>query len=175
MGRLGEKSSCHGAKVWQLKKRKMERFFAKIAEPDSNGCMLWTAAVRRDGYGLFGLDHGESPISAHRLSWMIANKRDVPAGHFICHKCDVKLCVSPSHLFSGTPKENLEDASRKRRMRHGNRHPMTKFTARDVVEIRRLYASGVRICDLSRSYKSPHVTIGQIVHRQRWLYAEEEA
>ncbi len=167
--------SCHGAKIWKLKPDKMERFFAKIAKPNSNGCTLWTAAVRRDGYGLFGLDAGETPISAHRMSWMIANQRDVPKGHFICHVCDVKLCVNPAHLFSGTPKDNLADASRKRRMRHGNRHPMTKFTAKQVVEIRRLYDSGSRICDLARAYESPQITIGQIVHRTRWLYAEEEA
>jgi hypothetical protein len=33
-----------------------------------------------------------------------------------CHSCDVSLCVNENHLFAGTRKDNMQDASRKGRL-----------------------------------------------------------
>lgn len=85
-----------------------ERFWAKV---DKRGdCWLWTGAQRTTGYGAFqmGRGDGEGVQSAHVVSWRLTNG-EVPAGMFVCHRCDVPLCVRAGHLFLGTPGDNVRD------------------------------------------------------------------
>lgn len=53
-------------------------------------------------------------ISAHRFThW--AFKERIPDNLNGCHKCDVKGCINPDHIFIGTDSDNLHDAIRKGR------------------------------------------------------------
>ena len=54
------------------------------------------------------MDDAGKTVSAHRFSYMIANG-EIPVGMFICHKCDVKGCVNPEHLYAGTHEDNTRD------------------------------------------------------------------
>lgn len=90
----------------------MQRFFNKI-EKSEDGCWLWKAGSRGNGYGAFKLHH--KTIDAHRISWML-HYGDIPNGMFVCHKCDVRQCVNPDHLFLGTNSDNMKDCYRKNRM-----------------------------------------------------------
>ena len=74
-----------------------------VAEPDS--CWLFGNAR---SYGSFST-RGVSFV-AHRLSWVLANNREIPEGLFVCHSCDVKSCVNPNHLWIGTHSDNMRDA-----------------------------------------------------------------
>src|SRR5262249_52223545 len=39
----------------------------------------------------------------------------ITADHYVCHKCDVPICIDPKHLFQGTPQDNVQDAIAKGR------------------------------------------------------------
>ncbi len=122
----------------------LEEFLMALREDPSTGCWLWTKSVRSSGYGQVNW-RGVRSAAAHRVAWELYCSK-VPEGLWVLHKCDVRLCCNPSHLYLGTVVENSADmVARGRQARNrlpGERHPMAKLTAAQVAEIRRLYATG---------------------------------
>jgi hypothetical protein len=87
------------------------RFWSKVQITD--GCWLWAGGKTRSGYGGFWLNNRTLP--AHRVAWELTNG-PIPEGLFACHKCDVRACVNPGHLFLGTQLDNMRDKLAKGRV-----------------------------------------------------------
>lgn len=83
------------------------RFWAKVALPNEQGCMLWLRATNEDGYGRFYLN-GKAE-RAHRVSYLLAYGL-IPEGTEIDHVrakgCANRHCVAPLHLEAVTHAEN---------------------------------------------------------------------
>lgn len=91
----------------------MERFFKSIKKTDT--CWLWKNAITNEGYGKF---YHKKYYSSHRYSWII-HKGKIPKGLCVLHKCDVRNCVNPDHLWLGTLKDNTRDMILKGRNKNG--------------------------------------------------------
>ena len=117
-----------------------ERFWAHVEK--SSGCWEWTGSLYRNGYGRACIKHGVFTL-AHRLAYWL-HHGNVPDSLNICHTCDNRKCVRPSHLYAGTQQQNVDDMISRGRQRHavqtGTMHGMAVLTEEDVEEIRRLFS-----------------------------------
>jgi hypothetical protein len=89
------------------------RFWNKVHKTAT--CWLWRGHKNK-GYGLFAEDGLKARKRVHRFSWELHNGA-IPGGLLVCHKCDVRCCVRPDHLFLGTHQDNYDDMVSKGRQR----------------------------------------------------------
>lgn len=148
-----------------------ERFWEKVQKTDT--CWIWIGCRNNGtGYGRIGRGGRQGGTThAHVVSWELANNRRVPKGMMICHKCDVRACVRPDHLFLGTPADNVYDAIRKDRFIRGERVGGCKLTADQVIEIRARHGAGLSdVHDLAREFGVTYGNIVAIIKRKSWAH-----
>lgn len=146
----------------------LERFEAKVSPEPTSGCWLWTAYLMPNGYGLIGRGgSGEGMEYAHRAAWMLY-RGPVPAGRFVCHRCDNRACVNPDHLFLGTHADNMRDMSSKRRSAVGSRNGQARLSPQSASEARRMKSSGIPQAQIARALGVSPMTISRLVRGQSW-------
>lgn len=111
-----------------------ERFATHYEPVTESGCWLWTGRVENTGYAQIRLDD-QTRTGAHRASWLI-HFGAIPPGLEVCHKCDVRSCVNPAHLFLGTSLDNQRDKVAKGRQAYGERNGQARLDADKVRYIR---------------------------------------
>lgn len=79
------------------------------------GCWLWTGCKTEGGYGRIGIGKSGLMEPAHRLSYRMFNG-PIPEGAWVLHKCDVRACVNPEHLYLGDRAQNMRDAHERGRI-----------------------------------------------------------
>lgn len=113
-----------------------DRFWRHVEKTD--GCWMWRGCLGQNGYGhVKGV--GDKIRSTHRVAWELA-RGPIPVGMHVCHRCDVRACVNPDHLFLGTARDNARDMARKGRCKEqrGERNTHAKLTTEDVIAIRNM-------------------------------------
>jgi hypothetical protein len=89
-----------------------ERLWSKVTK--GPGCWLWTGATVSGGYGHIGIGR-RTTYRVPRLVWWLETGQD-PGDLCVLHRCDVRGCCRPDHLFLGTKAENNADMAAKGRV-----------------------------------------------------------
>lgn len=145
----------------------LDRFWEKLKVSSPDECWEWQGTLDKFGYGIISINAGRH--YAHRFSYEL-HFGPIPAGMFICHKCDNPLCSNPAHLFVGDRYDNANDMKAKGRCHLGEKHGNAKLTAEDVVEIRKLAATGMTQTALAQQFGVTRSGIASIVQRTCWQH-----
>lgn len=99
----------------------------------SRDCWIWTGTVHRTGYGVASYQGKQWRV--HRLAYVLTYGEPE---NDVLHRCGIRLCINPEHLYDGTDLENMADRDRHgRTARHlGIGNPMAKLTDEQVRLIR---------------------------------------
>ena len=156
-----------------MKLTQRERFLAKVCPEPAGGCWLWRGVVRSDGYGL--VTFGGTQQRAHRVAWTLF-RGEIGSGLVVCHKCDVRACVNPEHLFLGTIKDNVRDMTKKGRSPRGESHGSSRLTEEQVSRIKTMLLEGrMYMSEIAREFGVAHATISCIARGTTWRHVEAAA
>jgi HNH endonuclease len=100
--------------------------------------------------------------------WKLAYGK-IPTGLCVLHKCDVRACVNPEHLFLGTQNDNVQDCKNKGRIARGAEHHQAKFSETDVLSIR---SDQRMLCTIAQEYSVSIESISAIKRRKTWNHIE---
>jgi hypothetical protein len=108
-------------------------FWSRVDKNGPGGCWLWTGTFHETGYGIISF-RGRKNFRAHRLLYEHLHGK-LDRYTFCLHKCDVRACVNPDHIFLGSYAENAADCKAKGRTTRGERSAAAKITEKQAVEI----------------------------------------
>lgn len=130
-----------------------------LPESNEKGCWLYTKLIMK-GCGHINIKGIKVP--AHRISYEIHNG-EIPKGMYICHKCDVRACVNPEHLFIGTHQDNMNDKVKKNRAGR-------KLNYQQVINIKKRLLTGDSDLSISKEFNVNRQTINKIKLNQSWSH-----
>lgn len=145
---------------------------------EGNGCWLWKRSRKGSGgYGQIHLEKHTSrkqrdiPKRVHRVSYAVFIG-EIPEGLDVLHKCDVRHCCNPDHLFLGADKDNALDMVKKSRSTKGRftgiLNHKAKLCGQDIERIFILNSQGFSNRYIASRFGVWHTTIGRILSGKTW-------
>lgn len=184
----------------ELTAQQIQSFWLHIDKTPGHGpngdCWRWkwitpARAAENFRYPRFGVK-GRRTVLCSRLSYFLNS--GVWPTDFVCHRCDIRDCCNPSHLFVATHAENMADMAKKKRhgrytnpswqvafgsfiadwarahpdCRKGARNGMAKLTDDQVREIRAAVAPNAK--ELGAQYGVSDSLVYMIRNRTIWTH-----
>ncbi len=139
---------------------------------DPTGCWLWQGTqFKGTGYGQ--VTYNRKVVSAHRLSLHVFKAFDLKSKSLVLHRCDVKQCINPEHLYLGNHLDNARDAIERGRQPMGSRHWNARLNEDKVRKIFKLLREGVPPIEIAHKFGVEKSTINLIKRRQTWRHVKE--
>lgn len=127
------------------------QYFTSQLTPNGD-CLDFTSSNNQDGYGTIWWEGAVD--RAHRVSWKV-HFGPIPPDLLVFHACDRPPCCNPKHLFLGTNADNSADKVSKGRA-------AMKMRPEDVLEIRRLRQSGMKLREVAEKFSISQAQVSLI-------------
>ena len=160
------KKTYEDRRKWMLNRRSI----------DSNGCWIWTGSINTNGYGICGFGKF---FASHRAAFILW-KGEIPKGKMVLHKCDIKACFNPDHLYIGDAKQNAKDALERnlfprgpnhKKANKGTKNGKAKLSEAQVKAIRKEYFPYLNsMRTLAKKYKVNRNHIASILKGTSWKH-----
>ena len=168
------------------------KFWSRVDRNSKSPCWIWTGATDKSGYGYVMWDG--KVVRTHRLAYQLHHEVELPrqaptktTRTLVLHTCDNPPCCNPAHLWLGSNKENRDDCISKGRnntprgdmhnyrrmpecMARGSRHPRTKLTESDVLNIRTRIATGEMLTAIGDAFGVTKHVVWSIKERITWKH-----
>jgi hypothetical protein len=151
----------------------------ELIVPELGECHIWQGHCSIRDYGVIRLLGRNFPV--HRVAYAFANGPIPPgdswdgAGGYtktlVLHRCDVKRCANPAHLFLGSTADNVDDKMHKGRGRIvGTENYRAKLTDDEVRAIR----ADPRIqAEIAAGYAVNQQSVSNIKTRKTWSHVPD--
>ena len=153
-----------------MDREKLKKKLLHYRKVNERQCWIWTLGINPDNkYGIIKIDGSMKYI--HRLSaefWL----KDFNPELCVLHKCDVRRCFNPEHLFQGTKKDNIKDMDRKgrRNAAKGNQMPQAKLNPELVYEIRNRLSQGQMQKDIAEFLGLTRQNVNDVSRGKTWKH-----
>lgn len=162
-----------------INQRLVSRFMSHVLIEDTFSCWTWLGCKNEQGYGrmLCRVNGKSINYFTHRISYMIY-KGKIPKSKLVLHRCDTPSCVNPTHLFIGTPRDNMVDSVNKGR--HGRRptesydrgedHARARLTNRLVKKILCMHKRGIQGKDIADTIGVSWTCVYDVLLGRTWFH-----
>ena len=133
-------------------------------EVNKKGCWIYQGIPCSSGYGHIkknGVSKGAHRVFYERKFGKIKNKTLL-----VCHKCNIKLCVNPDHLYLASHAKNIQDAARDGLM-VGN----SKLNKTKIKKIRHLWhVKNKSYSEIAAMFSINQSHVGRIINKKAWKF-----
>jgi hypothetical protein len=131
----------------------IEKVFKRLNLNTNTGCLEYTGAKDRDGYGRVVIISPNIIARAHRIMYSHFYG-EISEGMLVCHKCDNPPCCNIDHLFLGTIQQNNSDRDSKGRGANVNgcNNPASKLSEDQVQQIHLRYSLGESMINIATEF-----------------------
>lgn len=136
----------------------------------TSGCWLWAYGRTGHGYGEITLVPGDKPVYVHRISLQVFRGVHPGKNQMVLHRCDVKACFNPDHLYLGSRLDNARDALERGRSPTGERVGTSKLTVFDLKEIFTMRKLGWSQRRLAEKFHISQGHISDILSGKSWKH-----
>lgn len=129
------------------------------------------AFITYNGTFLKKTTYKKKSYTVYRLAYLFHHNFPPLADDVVIrHSCDVRECVNPAHLSTGSQQENMDDMVERGRSATGTKNGGAKLSETQVRNIRKKYNPdiGMGIVPLAKQYKVSNATIWRIVSGTHW-------
>ena len=152
-----------------------EKFFARLKSSTppagvEGSCLLWTASLDKDGYGIFQFRHEGVKYQkpAHIAGYVIAH--GVEPRKLLLHQCHKRACCNVEHVVRGGHRTNMAEMVAAGRSASGSANARSKLVEADVVRILRLLALGAKRVVIAKMFDVDKSTIAGIDNGTLWKH-----
>lgn len=145
--------------------------FHRLYKVDSNGCHIWQGCIDKTGYGRFCYGTIDDKLRDIRLAHVFAKEmalgRKIPPNKMVLHRCDVKACCNPDHLYVGTRDDNVCDAHARGRYKKGVNKTSSKL---DDDKVRTIRSGLYTVKELATMFNVNVSTVRHVLANRSWKH-----